>query len=132
MLHQELKMMVNRKKILIVDDDPDHLLICNILFRRRGYDVLPLLGCDPLDDLTQAIDTFHPSLIFMDHFMPGVCGYDAVKMLKADPRYRSIPVIYFSVHGDLASIAREAGADAFFQKPFQSEDLLKIAEKFVA
>jgi len=125
-------MMENRKKILIVDDDPDHLLICNILFRRRGYDVFPLLGCDPIEDLTHAIDTFKPSLIFMDHFMPGVCGYDAVKMLKADPVYRSIPVIYFSVHGDLALIAQEAGADAYFQKPFQSDDLLKIAEKYVA
>jgi len=124
--------MENRKKILIVDDDPDHLLICNILFRRRGYDVLPLLGCDPIEELTHAIDTFQPSLIFMDHFMPGVCGYDAVKILKAHPVYRSIPVIYFSVHGDLALIAQQAGADAFFQKPFHSNDLLKIAEKFVA
>jgi CheY-like chemotaxis protein len=124
--------MENRKKILIVDDDPDHLLICNILFRRRGYEVLPLLGCDPLEELTHAIDSFQPSLIFMDHFMPGVCGFDAIKMLKAHPVYRTIPVIYFSVHGDLASMAREAGADAHFQKPFQGEELVKIAEKFAA
>jgi len=124
--------METRKKILIVDDDPDHLLICNILFRRRGYDVLPLLGCDPMEELIQAIDSFQPGLIFMDHFMPGVCGYDAVKMLKAHPVYRSIPVIYFSVHDDLAVVAQQAGADAFFQKPFLTEELFKIAEKFVA
>jgi len=124
--------MEQRKKILIVDDDPDHLLICNILFRRRGYDVLPLLGCDPLEELTNAIDTFQPSLIFMDHFMPGICGLDAIKMLKASPVYRHIPVIYFSVHGDLALMAREAGADGYFGKPFLAEDLMKVAEKFVA
>jgi len=125
-------MMEYRKKILIVDDDPDHLLLCNLLFRRRGYDVLPLLGCNPLKILTDAIDSFKPDLIFMDHFMPVVTGLDAVKMLKADPNYRSIPVIYFSVHGDLASIAQTAGADAYFQKPFQAEELLRIADKFVA
>jgi CheY-like chemotaxis protein len=124
--------MENRKKVLIVDDDPDHLLICNILLRRRGFDVLPLLGCDPLKNLTDAIDTFQPSLIFMDHFMPGVNGFDAIKMLKAHPVYRSIPVIYFSVHGDLASIAQQAGADAYFQKPFHAGELLTIADRFVA
>jgi len=124
--------MENLKKILIVDDDPDHLLICNILFRRRGFNVLPLLGCNPIKDLTDAIDTFKPSLIFMDHFMPGITGFDAIKMLKAHPVYRSIPVIYFSVHGDLALIAQEAGADGYFQKPFQADDLLNIVDKFVA
>lgn len=124
--------MENRKKILIVDDDPDHLIICNILFRRRGYDVLPLLGCDPFEELTDAIDIFRPSLIFMDHYMPGICGLDAIKMLKADPRYRSIPIIYFSIHDDLAAIAREAGADGHFQKPFQFSELLRIADKYVA
>jgi len=124
--------MDNRKRILIVDDDPDHLLICNLLFRRRGYEVLPLLGCDPFEVLTDAIDSFKPALIFMDHFMPGVSGLDAIKILKSHPVYRFIPIIYFSVHGDLALIAKEAGADGYFQKPFQSAELMKIAEKFVA
>ncbi|HEY4206033.1 MAG TPA: response regulator [Puia sp.] len=124
--------MENRKKVLIVDDDPDHLLICNILLRRRGFDVMPLLGCDPLKNLTDAIDAFQPSLIFMDHFMPGVTGFDAIKMLKAHPVYRSIPVIYFSVHGELEKIAQQAGADGYFQKPFLTNDLLDIANKFVA
>jgi two-component system cell cycle response regulator DivK len=125
-------MMQNRKKILVVDDDPDHLLICNLLFRKRGYDVLPLMGCDPFEILTDAIDSFEPSLIFMDHFMPGVSGLDAIKMLKADPSYRSIPIVYFSVHGDLALIAQEAGADGHFGKPFQADELFKIVEKYVA
>lgn len=124
--------MTTIKKILIVDDDPDHLLICNLLFRRRGYDVLPLLGCDPIKELTDAIDDFNPSLIFMDHYMPGVSGLDAIRILKADPRYRSIPIVYFSIHDDLATIARQAGADGHFQKPFEIKGLLTIAEQFIA
>ena len=124
--------MVNSKKIILVDDDPDHLLICNILFRKRGFDVLPLLGCDPITKLMEAIDSFGPAIIFMDHFMPGISGYEAVKILKSHPSYRSIPIIYFSVHDDLAIIAQQAGADAFFQKPFEAEELMKIAEKYAA
>ena len=124
--------MITGKKILIVDDDPDHLLICNLLFRRRGYDVLPLLGCDPIEELMEAIDIFKPALIFMDHYMPGISGLEAIKILKADPRYSSIPIIYFSIHDDLAVIAKEAGADGHFQKPFQVAELLKIAGQYVA
>ena len=124
--------MITGKKILIVDDDPDHLLICNLLFRRRGYDVLPLLGCDPIEELMEAIDIFKPALIFMDHYMPGISGLEAIKILKADPRYSSIPIIYFSIHDDLAVIAKEAGADGHFQKPFQMAELLKIAGQYVA
>ena len=93
---------------------------------------MPLLGCNPLKTLTDAIDSYQPSLIFMDHFMPGVTGYDAIKMLKAHPVYCKIPVIYFSVHGDLAKIAREAGADAYFQKPFLADELYSIVDRFVA
>ena len=121
-----------RKKILIVDDDPDHLLICNILFRRRGYDVLPLLGCDPITVLTKAIDDFQPSLIFMNHFMPGVLGFEAVRQLKADPKYKIIPIVYFSIHEDLEWLAREAGADASFRKPFKTDELIQIADRYVA
>src|ERR1700742_1951190 len=124
--------MITRKKILIVDDDPDHLLMCNLLFRKRGYDVLPLLGCDPINELTEAIDIFKPALIFMDHYMPGITGLEAIKQLKSDSRYRSIPIIYFSIHDDLAVIAKEAGADGHFQKPFRQEELVRIAEQFVA
>jgi len=124
--------MEKQKRILIVDDDPDHLLICNLLFRRRGYDVLPLLGCDPFEDLTEAIDTFKPSLIFMDHFMPGISGLDAIVLLKSNPRYSSIPIVYFSIHDDLAVIAEQAGADGHFKKPFAVDELFKIADKYVA
>ena len=124
--------MITSKRILIVDDDPDHLLICNLLFRRRGFDVLPLLGCDPIEELTDAIDSFKPTLIFMDHYMPGISGLDAIMILKANPLYRAIPIIYFSIHEDLGTIAKEAGADAHFRKPFQADELLKITYQFVA
>ena len=124
--------MDTQKRILIVDDDADHLLLCNYLFRRRGYDVLPLLGCDPIEELHTAIDIFQPMLIFMDHYMPGICGLDAIRELKANPLYRSIPIVYFSIHKELTTIAEQAGADEYFQKPFQADDLIKIADRYVA
>jgi CheY-like chemotaxis protein len=124
--------MANEKRIMIIDDDPDHLLICTLVFERRGYKVLPLLGCKEENELTDAVASFQPNLIFMDHNMPGICGSDLTKMLKADPASRHIPVIYFTSEDDIARLAKEAGADEHFSKPFEIDALLEIANKFVA
>ena len=64
--------MANPKKIMIVDDDADHLLAVNLIFQKRGYEVLALLGCESLEMLEEEVRRFHPDLIFMDHEMPAV------------------------------------------------------------
>ncbi len=124
--------MLDSKRILIVDDDPDHLLICKLVFERRGYLVMPLMGCEEMDHLINAVKIFKPDLIFIDHNMPGICGTDATKMLKSHPEYSLIPVIYFSGQDNIVQLAKEAGANAFFRKPFEINALLGIVKKFVA
>ncbi|HEY4108709.1 response regulator [Puia sp.] len=123
--------MALTKKIMIVDDDPDHLLAVNLIFQRRGYQVLTLLGCESLEILDEEVRRFRPDLIFMDHEMPAVCGSDAVKMLKAHPVYRSIPVIYFSAHDRIESLARAAGADSWLKKPYMLDRLMEVTQQFI-
>jgi len=45
--------MAHLKKIMIVDDDADHLLAVNLIFQRKGYEVRPLLGCESLEMLRE-------------------------------------------------------------------------------
>jgi CheY-like chemotaxis protein len=123
--------MANSKKIMIVDDDPDHLLAVSLIFQRKGYRVLTLLGCDSLETLDEEVRSFRPDLIFMDHEMPVVCGSDAVKMLKAHPEYRSIPIIYFSGHERIEALARAAGADSWLRKPYLLDRLMEVTEQFI-
>jgi CheY-like chemotaxis protein len=118
------------KRILVVDDDPDHLLICKLIFERREFDVLALAGCHPLDNFVEEVRLFHPDLIFIDHVMPVVCGRDAIKALRGQPDLRMIPIIYFSAHADLEELAKQVGADDFIEKPFVIEHLLALAKKY--
>jgi len=120
------------KKILLIDDDHDHLLICNLILRRRGFDVFTMAGCERMEELEEAMETFQPDLIFMDHDMRGICGTDLTRMLKSHNRYYHIPVVYFSGREDIAELAKRAQADGHLTKPLEIESLIRVADEFLA
>ncbi|MCG2616267.1 response regulator [Terrimonas sp. NA20] len=119
--------MTGEKKILIVDDEPEHRFICETLFNSRGYDVFTIPDCSRL---VEVIEQYRPRLIIMDHHMPGMNGADAIRMLKAHADHRSIPVIYFSAHNELADLAKEVGADGYIRKPCELADLTGVIERY--
>ena len=121
--------MNDPKRIIIVDDDPDHLLVSKLILERRGYDVLILRDCEELID---RIRLFQPGLVFMDHSMPAMTGLEATKLIKSVADCKDIPVIYFTSRDDIEELAAEAGADDWLKKPFNIEDLLIKAKKFLA
>ncbi|MBS1604873.1 MAG: response regulator [Bacteroidetes bacterium] len=124
--------MTNEKRIMVVDDNPDHLLICTIVFQKKGYRVKGLPGCKEEGELLEAVERFRPDLVFVDHNMPGLCGADLVKLLKRTPSSANIPVVYFTSEADIESLAKEAGADGYCRKPFEIADLLATVERYAA
>ncbi len=118
---------MTQKKILLIDDNADHLLVCKLIFERNGYEVLVLLGCE---ELIKAVDIFGPDLIFMDHNMPGICGPEAIQMLRSNPSSSVIPIIYFSAEDNLEILAKNAGADAWLPKPIDIARMLKLTNQF--
>jgi CheY-like chemotaxis protein len=122
--------MTTKMRVMLVDDDPDHLLVCALILQRGGYEVNCVLGLKDLKALLVAVDGFDPNVIFMDHNMPGNSGLDATQRLKSDPQYQQIPVVYCSGENDIARLAGEAGADTWFQKPFEMSELLAMANRF--
>lgn len=123
--------MQQSKRILLIDDDHDHLLLCNITLRKRGYSVMALPGCEKMEELTQAVETFAPHLIFMDHDMRGICGQDLARFLKSHPQYCRIPIIYFSGRDDIVQLAKDAGVDDHLRKPFELQRLVAIAGRYL-
>lgn len=121
-----------QKNILLVDDDVDHLCLCSLILRRQNFTVRTLAGFNAPDQLLQTVRDFQPELIFMDHDMPGIGGFDATRILKSDPQSHSIPVIYFSGQDDVARLAAAAGADGFLKKSLYVPMLLELAAKYTA
>jgi len=124
--------MVQPKRILLIDDDYDHLLTCSLILQRRGYEVLTLAGCEKMEELSAAVGTFKPGLIFMEHNMRGICGMDLTQMLKSHSEFKKIPVIYFSHRDDITQLAKQAGADGYLRKPFEVDGLINITGKYLA
>jgi len=73
-----------------------------------------------------------PDLILLDINMPRVDGFEVLKTLKADPRYRMIPVIMFSASKNQHDVKRsyDLGANSFIQKPVEYEEFVSSLECF--
>ena len=120
------------KRILMVDDQEDHLLICKIVLELRGYEVLTFPGIGTMDYLFETVYSFRPDLIFTNHEMPGISGEKVIRMMKAIPRFHDIPIIYFSAMLNVEAMAHDSGANDWLSKPFQMEKLLAMVNRYVS
>ena len=118
-------MQIRKKKILVVDDEPDILEFLQIILQEEGYTVMTT-------DKGEYVEKLHdgglPDLILLDVLLSGKDGRDIVKHLKSQDETRHIPVIMFSAHPSAEETARACGAEDFVAKPFEIDVLLaKIA-----
>ncbi|HXD76363.1 MAG TPA: response regulator [Puia sp.] len=116
--------MVKAKRIMMIDDNPDHLLLAKRILEQNGYMVETLQDCS---QLLRRVRLYRPKLIFMDHHMPVMDGIAATRLLKSNARYNRIPVVYFSSEDNISALAESAGADDWLRKPFRLEDLIQKA-----
>lgn len=118
--------MGTHQRILIIDDDPDMLDLCKRLLQTKGFHAMTHLGCD---NFFAIVEEFSPHLVFMDHNMPHLCGAEAIRLLKAENRFRHIPVILFSAETNIEQLAKEAGADGWLKKPFEFDAITGMVKK---
>ncbi|GHO97365.1 hypothetical protein KSF_074130 [Reticulibacter mediterranei] len=111
------------KRIHVVDDEPDILEFLELILREEGYEVITSEKGDFLDHLDHSK---LPDLFVLDVLLSGKDGREIVKMLKSQQETRHIPVLMFSAHPSAEETVRQAGADAFLEKPFQIEVFLEM------
>ena len=114
------------KTMLIFDDDIYIQSICALFLKDKGWDVDCRLDCNNILDV---IDEVKPAVILMDNGIPDTGGIIATHIIKADERFKNIPVIYCSGNDDIENLSSEAGADGYIEKPFDFDELEKIIEQ---
>ncbi len=117
-------------KILIIDDEQDLVEITQMALEFNGHDVVS--ANDGAAGLALA-STTKPDIILLDVMMPVMNGYEVCEKLKTDPQLKKIPVIMLSAKaqpGDIQT-GRDAGADSYMTKPFDSKLLLDTIARLV-
>jgi len=108
--------------ILLVDDDPEVLGTVWRALTREGHDVTL---SESAQQALEAIQSRRPDLILLDIMMADQDGLTFCRDLRADPRYRTIPILFLSArwHTDDIVEGLDAGGDDYLAKPFQLKEL---------
>jgi CheY-like chemotaxis protein len=119
------------KKLLLADDSITIQKVIGITFANEDYQ---LAIVDNGNDALEKAREFHPDLVLADVFMPGKNGYELCAAVKQDPTLKSVPVLLLS--GTFEPFdeekARDAGADGWIAKPFESQALIDRVEELIA
>ncbi|MBI1850612.1 MAG: response regulator [Planctomycetes bacterium] len=117
-----------KKRVLIVEDEPDTALLLRRRLEAEGFQVLN--GTDGLEGLNVARRE-KPDCIVLDLMLPRMDGFKVCSMLKLDSRFRPIPIIMLTAraHAEDRKRALDVGADVFLTKPCDMKQLaMKIRE----
>ena len=112
--------MVNKQRILIVDDDNNIAELISLYLIKECFETMIVNDGESVMD---ALQEFNPNLILLDLMLPGMDGYQVCREVRA--RY-SIPIIMLSAKGEVFDkvLGLELGADDYIEKPFDSKEMV--------
>ena len=115
--------MTNEQKIVAVDDNLENL---NFL-RNTLKDIYEVYPCPCAAKMFDLLKHIQPDLILLDVEMPEINGYEAIKRLKSNDKYREIPVVFLTGRSDEKSEMEglKLGAVDYIHKPFVTPLLLQ-------
>ena len=119
------------KKILVVDDNPDILLLLGGRLEASGYEVRRVLNGDAA---LKAIEAEPPDLILLDILMPGMEGNTLARILKESPRWKGIPIVFITAlrsSEEQKEAGAQVGTSIIFSKPFEFSELLETIQTLV-
>ena len=111
------------KEILIVEDEPGVVVALQFLLQQQGHKVLV---AERGEDALELIYKYKPDLVLLDIMLPGISGWEVCEIIRLNPDYRDIKMVFLTARGDESEIARglAMGADAYITKPFSNEQLI--------
>ena len=118
-------------RILIAEDEPDIRELVAFTLRFAGHEVVATANGE---EAVQQAGQIIPDIILMDVRMPRMTGYDACRIMKADPILKDIPVVFLSAKGQDSEIqtGMAVGAEDYLLKPFAPDQLTERVKTILA
>jgi len=117
-------------KMLIIDDSKTVCALLRKMLEQNNYDVS--IALDGESGLA-LVKEQRPDLIFLDIVLPGMNGFQVLRLLRKSPLTKNIPVIMISgnVQATEKYYAERIGADDFMKKPFSRYEVFNRIESFI-
>lgn len=116
-----------RKRVLVIDDDPDAIYLLQENFEQEEFEILGTR--DGKDGLRLARER-HPHAILLDIVMPGADGWQILHDLKEDPATADIPVILLTIV-DKKALGFRLGASAYLLKPLDPAAVIDALNRVI-
>lgn len=118
-------------RVLVIDDEPDVLLLCKLNLEHAGHEVLGAL--EAAEGLALAREA-RPDVVVLDLMLPAMDGYQVLAALREDAATRDLPVVILTAKAQMKDRMRcwEDGASDFVTKPFPPEQLLDSLDRVMA
>ncbi|UCD31600.1 MAG: response regulator [Desulfobacterales bacterium] len=128
--------MSEKKRVLVVDDEPDFAAIVQTNLEKEGFQVEVAYSGD---EGLEKIYANPPDAIVLDIMMPGKDGYAVCKELKADDKYADIPVILLTAVASHVTTTRyshrdgmSTEADDYIAKPASAEEITESIKRLLS
>jgi two-component system, OmpR family, phosphate regulon response regulator PhoB len=121
---------MEKKKILVVDDEPDVTDLVAYHLKARGFHV------ESVNDATASISrarSFQPDLLILDIMMPHLSGIQICRIFRADAKLSKVPIIFLTAKAEPPDRIEglESGADDYVGKPFSPKELVLRVESIL-
>jgi len=121
---------MEKKKILVVDDEPDVTDLVAYHLKAKGFHV------ESLNDATASIArarSFQPDLVILDIMVPHLSGIQVCRILRADNKLAKVPIVFLTAKAETHDRIEglESGADDYLSKPFSPKELVLRVESIL-
>jgi DNA-binding NarL/FixJ family response regulator len=118
-------------RLLLVDDEPGLRAAVQAYLEDSNFAVEVASNAR---DGWEILQRYNPDLLISDIMMPQVDGYQFLKQVREDPRYKALPVVFLTAKGMTSDRIQgyQAGCDAYLSKPFDPDELVAIITNLLA
>jgi CheY-like chemotaxis protein len=120
-----------KKKVMIVDDEENLIVLVKTLLEQEGYEVITAIdGKECLDKLK----TVKPDLILLDMMMPGMSGREVCEKIRGNPKTKNLKVAFLTVARFSETgkgVLKKMNVLDYITKPFDNDDLIRRVKKLL-